>query len=229
MANIDLSILNDLTAFASATVQNAAIRIRGYINESDDYSGTSLKRYTGEMPTIVGIATTVKAKALHKPRENERTVTWKEYYEKISKIELPFISIFEDIDSPRNRAALFGDNMAFMHSCLGAVGVVACGAIRDVPGIQRSGISVWAEGRVPGHGPFNAVSLGDQVNVAGLNVNEEDVLVADADGVTKIEKEILNDIIKVCEEVRKDEARTQKFFSVKDKTRYKSWTAQDYT
>ena len=46
---------------------------------------------------------------------------------------------------------------------------------------------------------------------------------------TKIENEILKDIIKVCEEVRKDEARTQKFFSVKDKTRYKSWTAQDYT
>jgi hypothetical protein len=29
--------------------------------------------------------------------------------------------------------------MAFMHSCLGAVGVVACGALRDVPGIQWSG------------------------------------------------------------------------------------------
>ena len=229
MGNIDLSILNDLTAFDSATVQNAAIRIRGFINESDDYTGTSLKRYTGEMPTVVGIATTVKAKALHKPTENEGTVPWKEYYEKISTIELPFISIFEDIDSPRNRAALFGDNMAFMHSCLGAVGVVACGAIRDVPGIQRSGISVWAEGRVPGHGPFNAVSLVEQVNIDGLNVNEEDVLVADADGITKIENEILKDIIKACEEVRKDEARTQKFFSVKDKTRYKTWTAQDYT
>ena len=61
MANIDISILNDLTAFDSATVQNAAIRIRGYINESDDYSGTS-KRYTGGMPTIVGVATTVKVK-----------------------------------------------------------------------------------------------------------------------------------------------------------------------
>ena len=229
MGNIDLSILNDLTAFDSATVQNAAIRIRGFINESDDYTGTSLKRYTGEMPTVVGIATTVKAKALHEPKENEATVPWKKYYEKISSIELPFISIFEDIDSPRNRGALFGDNMAFMHSCLGAVGVVACGAIRDVPGIQRSGISVWAEGRVPGHGPFNAISLGEQVNIDGLNVNEEDVLVADADGITKIENEILKDIIKACEEVRKDEARTQKFFSVKDKTRYKTWTAQDYT
>ena len=75
----------------------------------------------------------------------------------------------------------------------------------------------------------NAVSLGEQVNVSGLNINEEDVLVADADGITKIENEILNDIIKVCEEVRKDEARTQKFFSVKDKTRYKSWTTQGYT
>ena len=229
MANIDLSILNDLTAFDSATVQNAAIRIRGFIDESEDYTGSSIKRYTGEMHTIVGIATTIKCKALHEPTKSEGVVPWKVYYEKISSIEFPFISIFEDIDSPVNRAAVFGDNMAFMHSCLGAVGMVASGAIRDVPGIQRSGISVWAEGRVPGHGPFNAISLGDQVNVAGLNVNEEDVLVADADGITKIENEILKDIIKVCEEVRKDEARTQKFFSVKDKTRYKSWTAQDYT
>ena len=57
-------------------------------------------------------------------------------------------------------------------------------------------------GRVPGHG-LNAVSLGEQVNVSGLNINEEDVLVADADGITKIENEILNDIIKVCEEVEK--------------------------
>ena len=229
MPNIDLSILNDLTAFDSATVQNAAIRIRGFIAESDDYSGSTIKRYTGEMPTIVGIATTIKCKALHAPTKSEGTIPWKEYYEKISSIELPFISIFEDIDSPKNRAAVFGDNMAFMHACLGAVGMVASGAIRDVPGIQRSGISVWAEGRVPGHGPFNAISLGEQVNVSGLNISEEDILVADADGITKIENEILKDIIKVCEEVRKDEARTQKFFSVKDKTRYKSWTTQGYT
>ena len=86
----------------------------GYINESDDYTGTSLKRYTGEMPTIVGVATTVKAKALHKPSDGEGQVPWKDYYEKISTIQLPFISIIEDVDSPRNRAALLGITW---HSC----------------------------------------------------------------------------------------------------------------
>ena len=210
MGKIDISILNDLTAFDSATVQNAAIRIRGYIPEDQDYTGTALKRYTGEAPTIVGIATTIKATALNEP--GSEPVPWKDYYEKISSLDYPFISLIEDNDSPRNRGALFGDNMAFMHSCLGAVG-----------------LSVWAEGRVPGHGPFNAISLGENVEVSGLNVSEGDILVADADGITRVQEDILGDIIKVCEEVRKDEAQTQKFFSVKDKTRYASWISKDYT
>jgi len=227
MGKIDISVLNDLTAFDSATVQNAAIRIRGYVPEDQDYSGTSIRRYTRDVATVVGIATTIKAKALNEPSSDP--VPWKDYYEKISAFDYPFISIIEDNDTPRNRGALFGDNMAFMHSCLGAVGLVACGAIRDVPGIQRSGLSVWAEGRVPGHGPFNVISLGEKVEVSGLNVSEGDVLVADADGITRVPEEILGDIIKVCEEVRKDEAQIQKFFSVKDKSRYASWISKDYT
>lgn len=227
MGNIDISILNDLTAFDSATVQNATIRIRGFVHENEDYSGPSIRRYTGESPTIVGIATTIKATALNEP--SSTVVPWKDYYEKISALDYPFISLIEDVDTPRNRGALFGDNMAFMHACLGAVGVVACGAIRDIPGIQRSGLSVWAEGRVPGHGPFNVISLGEKVHVSGLKTEEGDVLVADGDGLTKVPQNILGDIIKVCEEVRKDEAKTQKFFSVKDKTRYSSWISKDYT
>jgi len=96
MGKIDISILNDLTAFDSATVQNAAIRIRGYVPENQDYSGTSLRRYTGEAPTIVGIATTIKATALNEP--NSEPVPWKDYYEKISSLDYPFISLIEDND-----------------------------------------------------------------------------------------------------------------------------------
>ena len=87
MGKIDISILNDLTAFDSATVQNAAIRIRGYIPEDQDYTGTALKRYTGEAPTIVGIATTIKATALNEP--DSEPVPWKDYYEKISSLDYP--------------------------------------------------------------------------------------------------------------------------------------------
>ena len=46
---------------------------------------------------------------------------------------------------------------------------------------------------------------------------------------SKVSLEILDKIIDMCEEVRRDEARTQKFFSVKDKTRYKTWVSKDYT
>ena len=231
MSSIDNLILNDLATFDSATVQNAAIRIRGYVHENEDYSGSSIRRYTGDInATVVGVATTIKATALHDPKEvGELSVPWKDYYEKLSSFELPTISVFEDVDKPKNRAALFGDNMAFMHSCLGTVGVIVSGVIRDVPGIQRSGLSVWAEGRVPGHGPFNAVGLGEQVEVSGLKINEGDILVADGDGITRVTSDILDQIIDTCEEVRKDESQTQKFFSVKDKSRYKSWISKDYT
>ena len=197
-----------------------------YDKEQIDYSSPELKSYYLGPKPVVGIAVTCKVTPLYEPKNK---LDWDDYYDQIDASDLPVIGVIVDIEKNKGRGAVMGDGMALKHKALGAVGVINGGSIRDLPGIAAAEMPVWATGRVPGHGPFNAISLGENVEVSGLNVSEGDILVADADGITRVQEDILGDIIKVCEEDRKDEAQTQKFFSVKDKTRYASWISKDYT
>ena len=86
-------------------------------------------------------------------RSQEPSGRW-EYYDAIAHLEAPTIVVQQDIDTPNRRAAILGDEMAHQMSALGAVGVVVDGNARDIPGIDRAGISLWATGRVPGHAYF---------------------------------------------------------------------------
>ena len=42
---VDHSIISELSKYDSATVQNAAILVRGYINHTEDYTGPNLTQY----------------------------------------------------------------------------------------------------------------------------------------------------------------------------------------
>ena len=69
----------------------------------------------------------------------------------------PHIAVLKDVDTMyggAGRSAVFGDGMATLHKRCGTVGVVCDGSIRDVDGIKRVGLPVWATGEVSGHGRF---------------------------------------------------------------------------
>ena len=99
---------------------------------------------------------------------------------------------------------------------MGAVAAVVDGNARDVPGIKKAGLDLWATGRVPGHGPFNMIEQGQDLMVNGLLIRTGDILVCDGDGITRIEPRLLNDVIRACQEVRKKEAKLHKYFSSPD-------------
>ena len=73
-----------------------------------------------------------------------------------------------DIEEDTGRAAIIGDVMAHMGKELGAVGMVAAGSIRDIPGIKKANMPKGT-GRVPGHGPSNLIETQTQVNVATIH------------------------------------------------------------
>ena len=54
MKKINSAILEELSKFESATIQNAAIFVRGYVDLGVDYSGPELKCMLPESGTLVG-------------------------------------------------------------------------------------------------------------------------------------------------------------------------------
>ncbi|NCG34591.1 MAG: hypothetical protein GWO78_01150 [Dehalococcoidales bacterium] len=197
-------IINGLKEYDAATVQNAMIKIRGFVNESIDYTGPELKSYYIESKPVVGIAVTCKVTTLEEPKTK---IDWDEYYNNIDASDLPVIGVIVDIEKEKGRGAVMGDGMALKHKTLGAVGVINGGSIRDVPGISEVGMPVWATGRVPGHGPFNLIETQTQVEVADLIINAGDLLIGDTDGITSIPLDIAEETLLQCKEVRDFETK----------------------
>lgn len=208
-------VLETLTQYGSATAQNAGVVVRGYVPESSDYSGPALQSLGQDQDrVVVGYALTARVMPLHEPA---RLVDWDEHYDALARTDGPTIVVLEDADDPFGRAACMGDVMAHRYRALGASGAIVGGAVRDVAGIRRmSGFGLWATGRVPGHGPFHVVDINCDVTVAGLMISPGDLLVADADGVTRIPLEEAEAIARGCVEVCQKEDGYHHFFSKPD-------------
>ena len=195
-------IINDYKEFDSATVQNAMILVRGYVDANTDYTSPDLKSYNFDKP-IIGVAVTGKVTPLNEPSSK---IDFNDLYGNIKKNDLPVIVVLEDVEKEKGRAAIIGDVMANMARVLGAVGMVAEGSVRDIPGIKKANMPVWGKGRVPGHGPFNLVETQTSVEVANLKINPGDLLIADEDGITRIPLDIAEETLQKCLEVRKKES-----------------------
>ena len=222
MNNINSEILEELSKFESATIQNAAIFVRGYVDLGVDYSGPELQCMLPESGTLVGYAMTAEKTVLHKP---EKAIGSTSFYDSIAEANVPTLAVIKDIDEPSNRGAVWGDEMAHILSSIGCIGGVIGGAVRDVPGTAAAGCGLWATGRVPGHGPSNIVRHGVDVKIAGLKISPGDILVCDADGVVIVPIDLAEQIIKFAKLVKAKEDETFRFFKQTKFTNsmYKIW------
>lgn len=83
-----------------------------------------------------------------------------------------------------SRAAVLGDLVAADLLRAGIVAVVTDGLIRDSRDVAALGLPVWARGVTPVASRKDGVgSVGGSVVIGGVPVSDDDVVVADADGV----------------------------------------------
>ena len=205
-------VLEALARYGSATAKNAGVVVRGFVPESADYSGPALRCFIpGQEHAIVGFAFTGRMTPL---REPERALDWNVYYDALARRERPTIVVLQDVDVPVGRAVCMGDVMAHRYRALGASGAIVGGSVRDVSGIRRvNGFGLWATGRAPGHGPFHIVDMDCEVSVAGLAISPNDLLVADADGVTRVPLDEAEAIAEACVAVYEKEESYHRVFS----------------
>ena len=111
---------------------------------------------------------------------------WEEHFTALENSPNPTIAIIKDVDSNPGRGACFGDGMAAKYSTLGVSGVIVEGSARDIAGITKVGMPLWATGSVPGHGVFNLISVNKSIVVGSLRIHPGELLIADLDGCTKI-------------------------------------------
>lgn len=84
-------------------------------------------------------------------------------------------------------AAVIGDHWAYWAKKIGVVGVVCDGLVRDILGLQRVGLPVFARGLTPNSGFRNGPGeVNSVVSCGGVTISPGDIIIGDRDGVVSI-------------------------------------------
>tara|TARA_A100001037_G_scaffold306622_1_gene353382 strand:+ start:2356 stop:3027 length:672 start_codon:yes stop_codon:yes gene_type:complete len=182
-----------LYSLDSATVFNAVVEsmggsqggleLEGKGGVPLNYMGPEIRSVIPALGKSVGYAVTAE---LTSNDPDSPSLPWEEHYTALENSPNPTIAIIKDVDSNPGRGACFGDGMAAKYSTLGVSGVIVEGSARDIAGITKVGMPLWATGSVPGHGVLNLISVNKSIVVGSLRIHPGELLIADLDGCTKI-------------------------------------------
>ncbi len=107
-------------------------------------------------------------------------------------------------------AATIGDLWAFWARRLGVAAIVCDGLVRDVPGLLKVGIPVFARGAKPNssfkHGP-GEINMG--VSCGGVIIKPGDIVAGDQDGVVAVALDRAEQVATQLEEVERREAAAE--------------------
>ncbi|MFQ6131632.1 MAG: RraA family protein [Armatimonadota bacterium] len=113
------------------------------------------------------------------------------------------------IDAPSTRCGFIGSNNAQGWMNAGAEGVVTNGGARDTDELIKQQVPVYCTtiGRTirPGRLEFDSANV--TVNVGGVKVSPEDLIVADGDGVVVVPQDFIEEAAKYAREIHEGDAR----------------------
>ena len=211
MSDKNTEVLEKFKEFDSATVFNAMVEKLGLPNE--DYTSRDIRYLLPEFGPIVGYAVTAEV-TTNDP--DSPKIEWIDFYEHMHQQEVPFFTVFKDVDSRPGRGASFGDGMARLYKRLGAVGAIVDGSVRDLEGIRTVGLPIWGSGAVAGHGVFNLTRFNEPVTVGQVRIRPGDLIFADSEGCVRMPAEHAEDILRLAGEVRAHEAEVFGFYDAPD-------------
>ena len=98
--------------------------------------------------------------------------------------------------------AAVGDRIAGMIKNNGGIGLVTDGPMRDLEGIIETGLSCFCTGLNP-NSPYNSgpAKIGYPTEIGGKTIHSGDIIVADADGVTVVPFNKIDEVIEKLDKI----------------------------
>jgi 4-hydroxy-4-methyl-2-oxoglutarate aldolase len=141
---------------------------------------------------MVGYAATCKVRSTDPPMVGSRYEERTDWWEHISSIPAPRVLVMQDIDNPPGTGAFFGKVHANILIALGCVGAITNGAARELPGIEASGLQVFARRLATSRAYIHVVEFGNPVEVGHLTIKPGDLIHGDRHGVVTVPLDLVN-------------------------------------
>ena len=146
-----------------------------------------------ELPPMVGFATTACFRSDAPPAGGDAYGSIQPQLALFEELPGPAVVVFQDQDDPAV-AAVFGEVMCSTYQAYGSVGLVTNGGGRDLEQVRALSYPVFTGSTICSHGYCHMLHLGLPVRVGGLMVNQGDLLHGDANGVTNIPLDIVQEV-----------------------------------
>jgi regulator of RNase E activity RraA len=148
------------------------------------------------MSTIVGFAATATFRASAPPSDGDLYSGLQSQIERFADLSGPPIVVIQDLDDP-SVAATFGELICTTYQTFGAVGLITSGSGRDLKQARALNFPVFTNGICASHGYGHIAQVGVSVHVGGITVNPDELIHADANGVTTIPVEIAAEVVDI--------------------------------
>jgi 4-hydroxy-4-methyl-2-oxoglutarate aldolase len=182
-------LLTALARYDSPTLANA---IETFDIQPRDvgFADSRIRCMFPELGRMVGYAATATIVARGAPGPDWAGVGNTGLYAYVRTIPAPRVVVVKDLDNPKAHGSLWGEVHATIFGALGCVGCVTDGSVRDLDEARAMGFHFFAAGPSVSHAYVRVETVGDPVEIGGLEVAPGDLLHADQHGVLKIPPEI---------------------------------------
>ncbi len=196
-------LYNSLKQIDTPTLCNAVERVRGKPFVAD-FLGMNIRCLLPQLGVMTGFAVTATVDSTTPDIPNDPSV-WLACLEAIEASPKPVVLVFKDIGSQVRKSAHLGEVMGTVAARVGAGGIVTDGGVRDILELERLGFHCFAAGLSPSHGNPRIVQTNLPVVIDGILIRPGDLLHGDANGVTKVPLDLVEQVIAAAAAVRQDE------------------------
>lgn len=194
MTDLDPAAVAALRAWDTPTICNA-LEVVAPHRRATGFTVEHLHCLDPDLQPIVGYARTATYRAVEPSPLPPDALRARRaaYYEYVAAPPGPTVVVIQDLDPNPGFGAFWGEVNTAVHFGLGALGCVTNGSMRDLadcaPGFQLLAGKVG-----PSHAHGHVVDFGGQVNVAGMTVDDGDIVHADRHGAVVVPREVVTQL-----------------------------------
>ena len=211
-----LALIEQLREFETALIAEAMGAL-GCPDPQEYYTNSDIGLVTSNQGLVAGAAITLEADTSTPGNVPYGEDYW-ECLARVERSELPAVLVIKALGARLKHECLCGDGMCKILSAAGCAAIVADGPVRDVEGINRTDITVFATGTVSNHASMIYRLSKGPVNIGGVLIANGELLTGDRDGLIKVPKTYQPAIVEACMLSRDFETRVHTHWRRSDKT-----------
>ncbi len=202
---VPLSLIEQLEEFETPVIAESLAAME-HPRKYDDYMSDDIKLLTPMPRPLVGVALTLEVDTSTLGHHSDLDGYLKRL-DQMRAMKVPAVLVMKTVGQRPRHECIMGDGMAKQFMSAGCRGVIGDGAARDLPGIARAGLTLFATGLTCDHGSLCYRIPKGPVTVGGVTVRDGDLLHADGNGVRLIPADTHHAIVEACCQTRDFETR----------------------